>query len=76
MEVQNHSHTGEKVVWTRCIVKAVDPVHGEIQMVTWGQGNFIPGQWLFGDGEYKDLADWISGGYTGPPEVLPDHIRL
>ena len=44
MEVQNHSHTGEKVVWTRCIVKAVDPVHGEIQMVTWGQGNFSPGQ--------------------------------
>ena len=28
------------------------------------------------DGEYKDLADWISGGCTGPPEVLPDHIRL
>ena len=24
---------------------------------------------LSADGEYKDLADWISGG---PPEVLPD----
>ena len=31
---------------------------------------------LSGDGEYKDLADWISGGCTGPPEMLPDHIRL
>ena len=30
---------------------------------------------LSGDGEYKDLADWIGGGCTGPPESLPDHIR-
>ena len=28
------------------------------------------------DGEYKDLATWISGGCTGPPKVLPDHYRL
>ena len=28
---------------------------------------------LSGDGEYKDLADWIGGGC---PEVLPNHIRL
>jgi hypothetical protein len=27
------------------------------------------------DGEFKDLTDWISGGCTGPPEMLPDHIR-
>jgi hypothetical protein len=27
------------------------------------------------DGEFKDLADWISGGCIGPPEMLPDHIR-
>ena len=29
---------------------------------------------LSGDGEYTDLADWIGGGCTGPPELLPDHI--
>ena len=27
------------------------------------------------DGEYKDLADWIVGGCTGPPDLFPDHIR-
>ena len=31
---------------------------------------------LPGDGEYKDLADWISGGCKGPPEVLPDQAVL
>ena len=30
---------------------------------------------LLADGEFKDLADWISGGCIGPPEMLPDHIR-
>ena len=30
---------------------------------------------LSGDGEYKDLADWIVGGCTGPPDLFPDHIR-
>ena len=31
---------------------------------------------LSADREYKEIAEWISGGCTGPPEVVPDHIRL
>ena len=27
------------------------------------------------DQEFRDLSDWISGGCSGPPESLPDHIR-
>ena len=40
-----------------------------IKSVSWAMVNE-----LSADREY--LADWISGGCTGPLEVLQDHIRL
>ena len=27
------------------------------------------------DREFEDLANWITGGCMGPPEILPAHVK-
>ena len=51
---------------SECLLASIELV---VNSVSWAMSK----NELSGDGEYKD---WISGGCTGPPEVLPDHIRL
>ena len=42
-----------------------------VKSVSW---TMVKGE-LSKDQEFRDLSDWISGGSSGPPEGLPDHIR-